>query len=88
MDETDSDRSDSYSLEESRKSRDRSKKHKKRHVESLDDTSLDDDEKERPRSHRRSTDSKKSKQVLHCLHAKTGTLLALHSNYMSDVIFD
>lgn len=67
MDETDSDRSDSYSLEESRKSRDRSKKHKKRHVESLDDTSLDDDEKERPRSHRRSTDSKKSKQVLHCL---------------------
>lgn len=62
IDETDSDGSDSYSLE-TKKSRDRSQKHKKRHLGSFDDTSLDDDEKERPRSHRYSADSKKSKQV-------------------------
>ncbi|KAH6813457.1 hypothetical protein C2S51_022475 [Perilla frutescens var. frutescens] len=63
IDETDSDGSDSYSLEETRRSRDRSNKHKKRHMDSFDDISLDDDEKDRPRSHRHSMESKKLKQV-------------------------
>ncbi|KAK6120994.1 hypothetical protein DH2020_045264 [Rehmannia glutinosa] len=63
MDETDSDGSESYSFEDNKRSRDRNKKHHKRHMGSLEDTSLDDDDKDRSRSHRRSVDSKRSKQM-------------------------
>ncbi|XP_041990225.1 pre-mRNA-processing protein 40A-like isoform X2 [Salvia splendens] len=59
IDETDSDGSDSYSLEETKSSRDRIRRHKKRHS---DDTSFDDDEKDRQRSHRHNADSKKPKK--------------------------
>ncbi|KAL7082566.1 hypothetical protein ACP275_14G107200 [Erythranthe tilingii] len=59
-DDTESDRSGSYGLEENRRSNDRRRKQQKR---SFDTSSLDDDEKDRARSRRRSVESKRSKQM-------------------------
>ncbi|CAA0830988.1 Pre-mRNA-processing protein 40A [Striga hermonthica] len=64
-DETDSDGSGSHDLEDSKRSRERSsRRHHRKHVRTLDDTSFDDDDdKERSRSRRQSVDSKRSKQM-------------------------
>ncbi|XP_071935640.1 pre-mRNA-processing protein 40A-like isoform X1 [Coffea arabica] len=68
-DGTDSDRTESHSFEERERSgRDRDSKHRKRH--SSDNTSLDENEKDRPRnSHRHSDERKKLKRVE--LHSRT-----------------
>ncbi|GMQ01204.1 hypothetical protein CsSME_00047922 [Camellia sinensis var. sinensis] len=56
---------ESYGLEENRRSgKDKDKKHRKRHRHSVDDLSVDENEKDRSKdSHRHSSDWKKSKQM-------------------------
>ncbi|KAL6514633.1 hypothetical protein OROGR_020212 [Orobanche gracilis] len=63
IDERDSDGSESFGLEENKRSWDRIKRHHRRHAGSLDGMILDDEDKERWRPCRRSVDPKRPKQM-------------------------
>ncbi|KAL3538776.1 hypothetical protein ACH5RR_002142 [Cinchona calisaya] len=63
-DGTDSDRTESHSFEENRSGRDRDRKHRKRHSSSLDNTSMEEIDKDRSRdSHRHGDERKKLKRI-------------------------